>query len=81
MSTKDTPRETAVFEGGRVVIPVEIRRQLDIDPGDVLRWSIDEDDSLTVEVVHQREGVFDDFEPVGGGETDAVEVEDEFGAE
>jgi hypothetical protein len=33
-----------------------------------------------VQVVQQREGVFDDFEPVDAGTTDAVAAEDEFGS-
>jgi AbrB family looped-hinge helix DNA binding protein len=64
-----------------VTIPAELRRRLDIEPGDKLRWTADEDGELSVEVVHQREGVFDDFEPVDAGETNAVEAERGFGAE
>ncbi|ELZ21576.1 transcriptional regulator [Halosimplex carlsbadense 2-9-1] len=64
-----------------VTIPADIRRDLNIGPGDKLRWNTDEDGDLTVEIIHQREGVFDDFEPVDAGETNAVEVEGQFGAE
>jgi antitoxin PrlF len=62
-------------------IPADIHRQLDIGPRDKLRWDVDEDGNLTVAVIRQREGVFDDFEPVDVGETNAVEAEREFGAE
>lgn len=73
--------ETKVSDRGMVTIPANIRRRLDIGPGDKLRWNIDEHGDLVVEVVHQRKGVFDDFEPVDAGETNAVAVESEFGAE
>ena len=81
MSTEDQREETTVSDRGMVTIPADIRRRLGIDAGDKLRWTVDEDGDLTVAVVHHREGVFDDFEPVDAGETDAVEVEREFGAE
>lgn len=73
--------ETKVSDRGMVTIPAELRRRLDIEPGDKLRWETDDEGRLSVEVVHQREGVFDDFEPADVGETNAVEVESEFGAE
>ena len=81
MATEGGPEETTVSDRGMVTVPADLRRQLDIEPGDKLRWSTDEEGALSVEIVHQREGVFDDFEPVDAGETNAVEVEREFGAE
>jgi len=73
--------ETKVSDRGMVTIPADIRQNLDIGPGDKLRWTVNEEGTLAVEVVHQREGVFDDFEPVDAGETNAVEAETDFGAE
>jgi AbrB family looped-hinge helix DNA binding protein len=73
--------ETKVNESGMVTIPANLRRELGIEAGDKLRWRVDETGTLSVEIVHQREGVFDDFEPVDAGETNAVEAEREFGAE
>lgn len=81
MAADDGPEETKVSDRGMVTIPARLRRRLDIEAGDKLRWTADDDGTLFVEVVHQREGVFDDFEPVDGGETNAVELESEFGAE
>jgi AbrB family looped-hinge helix DNA binding protein len=81
MATNDPSAETPVSDRGTVTIPAEIRQYLDIDAGDKLRWTVDDEGELVIDVVHQREGVFDDFEPVDVGETDAVEVEREFGAE
>ena len=81
MAAGDGTAETKVSDRGMVTIPADLRRQLGIEPGDKLRWTADEEGELSVEVVHQREGVFDDFEPVDAGETNAVEAEREFGAE
>jgi bifunctional DNA-binding transcriptional regulator/antitoxin component of YhaV-PrlF toxin-antitoxin module len=50
-----------------VTIPADLRRSLDIEPGDKLRWKTDEEGNLSVEVVKQRYGAFDGFEPVSMG--------------
>jgi AbrB family looped-hinge helix DNA binding protein len=81
MATEDPPEETTVSDRGMVTIPAEIRRHLEIDAGDKISWDVDDDGKLTIEVVHQREGVFDDFEPIDAGPTNAVDVESEFGTE
>lgn len=81
MSAGEGPEETKVSDRGMVTIPAALRRRLGIEAGDKLRWYADDDGNLSVEVIHQREGVFDDFEPVDAGETDAVEAESEFGAQ
>lgn len=82
MATDETPVETKVSDRGTVTIPASLRRRLDIEPGDKIRWDTDEAGDLTVEVVKQRYGAFDDFEPVpmggGGSEThDLVGREDD----
>lgn len=65
--------------GNQVSIPAPIRRRLDIEDGDVIRWSV-VDGELRVEVINQRLGAFDDFVP---GEStaavDAVAAHDRFG--
>jgi AbrB family looped-hinge helix DNA binding protein len=70
---RDGPEETTVSDRGMVTIPASFRRRLDIQPGDKLRWAIDDEGTLSVEVVEQRRGAFDDFDPVamggGGAET------------
>jgi len=81
MAVEDGPAETKVSDRGMVTIPADLRQRLDIEPGDKLRWTTDDSGTLSVEIVHQREGVFDDFEPVDAGETNAVDVETEFGGE
>lgn len=80
MATEEVSEQTTVTERGMVTIPAALRRRLDIEPGDELRWSVTEDDELTVEVVRQRYGAFDDFEaaPMGG---DGLETHDLAGHE
>ena len=84
MAVKDGPEETKVSDRGMVTIPASLRHRLDIEAGDKLRWDADDDGNLSVEVVKQRYGAFDDFEPVsmggGGSEThDIAGREDESG--
>ena len=62
--------ETTVTERGMVRIPDALRGRLDIEAGDTLRWVIDDEGELTVEVVKQRHGAFDDFEAVPMGAMD-----------
>lgn len=58
-----------------VTIPVSLRRRLDIEAGDILRWEVDDEGILSVEVVKQRYGAFDDFEAVQLG-GDGLETHD-----
>lgn len=81
MATEDAPEETTVSDRGMVTIPASFRRRLDIEPGDKLRWDIDEDGDLSVEVVRQRYGAFEDDDmkaPLGG---DGLETHDLAGHE
>jgi AbrB family looped-hinge helix DNA binding protein len=69
MAAEDGPEETKVSDRGMVTIPAELRRRLDIEPGDKLRWTTDDEGDLSVEVVRQRYGAFegDDLKaPMGG---------------
>ncbi len=76
MATEGPPEETKVSDRGMVTIPATLRRRLDIEPGDKLRWTIDDDGELSVEVVKERRGAFDDFEPVamGGGGSETHDI-------
>lgn len=81
MASDDVPAETTVSDGGMVTIPADLRRRLDIEPGDKLRWDTDEAGNLSVEVVKQRYGAFEDDDlqaPMGG---DALETHDLAGGE
>ena len=81
MATEDVPEETKVSDRGMVTIPASLRRRLDIEAGDKLRWEINEDGDLSVEVVRQRYGAFEDDDlkaPMGG---DSLETHDLAGHE
>lgn len=81
MATGDAPEETTVSDRGMVTIPASLRRRLDIEPGDKLRWEVDEDGALSVQVVRQRYGAFDGDDlkaPMGG---DGLETHDLSGFE
>jgi antitoxin PrlF len=60
MATPETPEETKVSDSGVVTVPASIRQRLDIEPGDKIRWSTDDEGNLTVEVVRERYGAFED---------------------
>lgn len=63
-----------------MTVPAEIRERLDISPGDRLRWTLTEEGTLRVEIVEQRRGALSELDPVDvGEETDAVDLEREFG--
>lgn len=67
MATEGPSEQTKVSDRGMVTIPAEVRRRLDIEAGDKLRWSVTDEGTLTVEVVQQRYGAFDDFESAAMG--------------
>lgn len=80
MATDETPEETKVSDRGMVTVPATLRRRLDIEPGDTLRWSVEDEGTLTVEVCKQRHGAFDDFEPESMG-GDGLDTHDSAGHE
>jgi len=69
MATQEPAEETKVSDSGVVTVPAALRRRLDIEPGDKLRWSTDDEGNLSVEIVRQRYGAFDGDDlkaPMGG---------------
>jgi len=81
MSSERVDSETKV-SGNQANIPARIRRALDIDDGDRLRWHVEDDGTLRVEVVQQRSGTFSDFDGYGGDdETDVTTDHDAWGVE
>lgn len=69
--------ETTVNESYSVTVPAAVRRAAGVDAGDKLRWAVDEDGSLSVELVKQQYGAFSALDPVDTGEpTDAAEDHD-----
>ena len=81
MSSESVDSESKV-SGNQANIPARIRRELDIDDGDKLRWHIEDDGTLRVEVVQQRSGTFSDFDGYDGDdETDVTIDHDAWGVE
>lgn len=81
MSSDRVDAESKV-SGNQANIPAQIRRQLDIDDGDRLRWHLDEDGTVRVEVVQQQTGTFADFDGYDGDdETDARTEHDAWGVD
>lgn len=72
MSTDDA--ETTVNKSYAVTIPAAVRDDLDLEPGDRLRWNIDDEGRLVAEIVRERYGLAEQLDPIDiGEETDAVE--------
>ncbi|MFB6220450.1 MAG: AbrB/MazE/SpoVT family DNA-binding domain-containing protein [Halolamina sp.] len=65
--------DTIVTDSGSVTVPAAVREALGIQPGDTLRWEV-EDGNLRVELVREQPGAFDGFEADELEETNAVEV-------
>ena len=81
MSGESVNSESKV-SGNQANIPARIRRELDIDDGDKLRWHIENDGTLRVQVVQQRSGTFSDFDGYNGDEkTDATSNHDSWGVD
>lgn len=68
--------------GNQANIPARIRRELDIDDGDKLRWRVEDDGTLRVRVVQQRRGTFDEFDGYDGErETTVTDDHDAWGVD
>lgn len=74
MSSESVDSESKV-SGNQANIPAYIRRELDIDDGDKLRWRIVDDGTLRVQVVQQRRGTFGDFDGYDGEQETEVTAE------
>lgn len=81
MSTDRVDAESRV-SGNQANIPARIRRELDIDDGDQLRWVLEESGTVRVQVVQTRSGTFADFEGyTGDTSTDVTNEHDSWGVE
>lgn len=74
MSSEGVDSESTV-SGNQANIPARIRRELEIDDGDTLRWHIEDDGTLRVQVVQQRSGTFSGFDGYDGEDETAVAVD------
>lgn len=61
--------------GNQANIPARIRRELEIDDGDQLRWQLEDDGSVRVQVVQQSTGTFAEFDGYEGDEATDVGAE------
>ena len=69
--------ETTVNESYSVTVPAAVRRAAGVKAGDKLRWRVNDDGSLSVELVKQHFGAFSELNPVDVGEpTDAAKDHD-----
>ncbi|WP_311172620.1 AbrB/MazE/SpoVT family DNA-binding domain-containing protein [Halobellus ordinarius] len=69
--------ETTVNESFSITVPAAVRREAGVEAGDKLRWSVDEDGTLSVELIKQQYGAFSQLDPVDIGEsTDAADDHD-----
>lgn len=69
--------ETTVDDSYSVTVPAAVREGADIDAGDKIRWSVDEDGRVSVEIVEERAGVFSKLDPIETDDpTNAVEDHD-----
>lgn len=67
--------ETTVNDNYAATIPASVRRRIDVEPGDKLRWSVTDEGTLSVEVVKQRYGAWEDAETAHLGEISADEID------
>ncbi len=74
MSTDRIDAESKV-SGNQANIPARIRRELGIDDGDQLRWHLEDDGRLCVQVVQQKTGTFAEFDGYEGERTTDVTTE------
>ena len=71
MSSDRIDAESKV-SGNQANIPARIRRKLNIDDGDQLRWHLEDDGSIRVHVIQQQAGTFAVFDGYAGKETTNV---------
>ena len=74
MSSDRIDAESKV-SGNQANIPARIRRELGIDNGDQLRWHLEADGTVRVQVVKQQTGTFAEFDGYDGEETTDVTSE------
>lgn len=81
MSSESVNSESKV-SGNQANIPARIRRELGIDDGDKLRWQIEDDGTLRVRIVQQRNGTFSEFDGYDGDrETNVTTEHDAWGVD
>ena len=81
MSSDRIDAESKV-SGNQANIPARIRRELEIGDGDQLRWHLEDDGSIRVQVIQQQTGTFAEFDGYDGTEaTDVTSDHDAWGVD
>ena len=81
MISDHTNAESTV-SGNQTNIPARIRRELEIDDGDHLRWQIEDDGSIRIHVIQQQTRTFAGFDGYDGETaTDATDEHDAWGVD
>lgn len=81
MSSDPIDAESKV-SGNQANIPARIRRELGIDDGDQLRWQLEDDGSVRIQVVQQETGTFETFDGYDGEtRTDVTSDHDAWGVD
>jgi len=77
MSYERVEDETTVNDSYSITVPSSVRNEVGIEAGDTLRWRVEKDRSLSVELVKQRYGAFSELDPIDTDEeTNAAEDHD-----
>ena len=71
---------TGTIEDGYTYVPRQLIEKFDLEDGGLIRWYLSDDGDVGIVFDHEREGVFDDFEPVPMG-GDGLETHDLAGHE
>ena len=79
---RDVAGESTVTERFWVTIPPAVRREAGVEPGDMIRWRVDDAGSLSVELSRQQYGAFEGLTDVDICEpTDAADDHDNIGGD
>lgn len=71
--SREVEDETTINESYSITVPASIRREAGVEAGDKLRWYVDEEGRISVELVKQQYGAFSQLDPVDiGDSTDAA---------
>lgn len=69
--------ETTINKSYSVTVPAAVREVADVEAGDKIRWHVDEEGEIAIELIKQHYGAFSQLDPVDTGEkTDAANDHD-----
>ncbi|NUE02263.1 AbrB/MazE/SpoVT family DNA-binding domain-containing protein [Halorubraceae archaeon YAN] len=80
--SSDRTNAKSTVSGNQANIPARIRRELGIADGDQLRWNLEADGTVRVQVVQQHTGTFAEFDGYDGEKpTDVTSEHDSWGVD